>query len=512
MLKNRTTLSLVSIFLVALLCSACDRATTGDGAAETPENAVLLPVKTDPTVTFMVNFAVGSQNDPEGKEGLASLTARLLAEGATTENSWTEILDKLYPMASSYTVRVDKEMTTLSGRTHRDNLEAFFGLFTDAFLRPAFAETDFERLRDEQKAYLENTLRYSSDEELGKAALTHFIFEGTPYAHPTAGTVEGNAAITLEDVRQFYATHYTRANALLALGGSYPDSLVERFSNSVDLLPEGQPEAVAAPTPSAIQGRELLIVDKPGADASISFGFPIEARRGERDFYALWIANSWLGEHRNSSANLYQVIREDRGMNYGDYSYIEAFPNGGRLQMPPTNVARRQQIFEVWIRTLPNEQAHFALRAAMREVADLVENGMTEEEFELTRSFLSKYSLHFADTTGARLGYAVDDRFYGIDGEGHLRRFRELMRSITRQEVNEALKKYLQVENVKIALVTGSAEALKQALVEEAASPMTYASEKSAEILEQDKEISTFPMSIAADRVRVVPVDEIFQN
>ena len=43
------------------------------------------------------------------------------------------------------------------------------------------------------------------------------------------------------------------------------------------------------------------------------------------------------------------------------------------------------------------------LRAAMREVKDLVEGGMTQEEFELTRSFLSKYSLHFAETTTARL-------------------------------------------------------------------------------------------------------------
>ena len=62
------------------------------------------------------------------------------------------------------------------------------------------------------------------------------------------------------------------------------------------------------------------------------------------------------------------MIRETRGLNYGDYSYIEAYPEGGQRQMPPPNVARRQQLFEVWIRTLPNPQAHFALRAAMREL------------------------------------------------------------------------------------------------------------------------------------------------
>ena len=48
------------------------------------------------------------------------------------------------------------------------------------------------------------------------------------------------------------------------------------------------------------QGARVRLRRQAGADASISFGFPIDVRRGERDFYALWIANSWLGEHRNS--------------------------------------------------------------------------------------------------------------------------------------------------------------------------------------------------------------------
>ncbi len=111
------------------------------------------------------------------------------------------------------------------------------------------------------------------------------------------------------------------------------------------------------------------------------------------------IANSWLGEHRNSSSHLYQVIREERGLNYGDYSYIEYYPGGGGFTVPPQNVARRQQIFEIWIRPVPNETRHFALRAALREFQKLVDNGLTENEFQLTRGFLSKYALHYAATT-----------------------------------------------------------------------------------------------------------------
>jgi zinc protease len=532
---NRSTPALsASRWLLAAALLVLPLAGCGDKTEEASDGPgpVLMQVAEDPTVAFSVWFKVGSQNDPAGKEGLAQLTATMLAEGATTANSYEQILEKLYPIASGYGVTVDREMTTLRGRTHRDNLDKFFTLYTDAYLRPAFKETDFERLRSNQLNELEKTLRYASDEELGKAALFAAVYQGTPYAHPPLGTVQGLKAITLADVESFYQQHYTEDNAVVALAGGFANSLVDRFEATLEELPGGDDEgeegdsaedadeaaeaAAAQPvavTPAPITGREVVLVDKPGADASISLGFPITVRRGEDDFYALWLANSWLGEHRNASSHLYHVIRETRGMNYGDYSYIEAFPFGGFLQMPPTNVARNHQIFEIWIRTLPNERAHFALRAGIRELEKLVDEGMTPEEFELTRSFLSKYALHFAPTNQDRLGYAIDDRFYGIEGEGHLARFRQRMSELTLDEVNAAIKKYLQYDNLEIAIVTGDAAAMKEALVADAASPIDYGpSQKPQEILDEDKIISNYPLKIAADKVTIVPVDEFLEK
>ncbi|RMG44966.1 MAG: insulinase family protein [Acidobacteria bacterium] len=483
----------------------------GCGGSERMDDMVLLPVPEDPTVSFDLWFAVGSLDDPPGKEGLAYVTGQLLAQGATANNSYEEILEKLYPLAASYDVRVDKEMTTLTGRVHRDKLDEYLPLLVDAFLRPAFREDDFERVRSDALNYVRNTLRYASDEELGKAALWLDVFEGTGYAHPVQGTVAGLEAISLDDVKRFYAEHFTRDNLVIGVGGGYDDAVVERLREARASLPAGRPAARPAPEPRPLEGRRVLLVSKPGADASISFGFPIDVRRGDPDFYALWVANSWLGEHRNSSSHLYQVIREARGLNYGDYSYIEAFPEGGQRTMPPTNVGRRQQLFEVWIRTLPNEQAHFALRAAVRELAHLVDHGLTEEQFELTRSFLSKYVLHFADTTAARLGYAIDDRFYGIEGS-HLENFRRRLADLTLEEVNAAIRRHLQYRNLDIAIVTGDAERLAEALASDAPSPISYAAPKPPEILAEDEEIATYPLKIPRDRIRIVPVTEIFER
>ena len=498
--------------VLALALSACaDESEPAREQAIVPQtNSVLLSVATEPTISFSIWFKVGSQNDPPGKEGLAYLTAQMLADASTENYPYEQILEKLYPIASNYRIRVDREMTTLTGRTHRDNIEVFSSLFIDAYLRPAFADIDFQRIKNDTINYLENVLRYSSDEELGKAALNQLIFTGTPYAHPPEGTVDGLQSITLDDIRGFYRQHFTTGSATAALSGGFDDALVETLEATLTRLPAGDAQPSPQINPPSWEGQQVVLIDKPDADASISFGFPIDVHRGERDFYALWIANSWLGEHRNQASHLFQVIREARGFNYGDYSYIEAYPEGGQRSMPPVNVARQHQFFEVWIRTLPNHQAHFALRAAIRELALLVEEGLTEEEFELTRSFLKKYVLHFATTSAERLGYAVDDRFYGIEGEGHLVRFRQLMDEITLEEVNATLKRQLRADNLKIAIVTGEAEALAEALSADAPSPVEYASPKPPAIMDEDGAIAEFSLGIKPEDITIVPVDDIF--
>ena len=219
------------------------------------------------------------------------------------------------------------------------------------------------------------------------------------------------------------------------------------------------------------------------------------------------MANSWLGEHRNSSSHLYQVIREKRGLNYGDYSYIEHYPRGGARTKPPQNVGRRQQLFEIWIRPVPNETRHFALRAALRELKALADNGLTEEQFALTQKFLRNYVLHYAPTTFERLGYALDDRFYGVPGS-HLDLFRRSMAEMSREEVNAAVKKHLQADNLQVVFVTPDAQALRDALVSDRPSPIRYATPKPDSVLAEDREISSFPLKIPPRTCRLFPSDE----
>ena len=495
------------IMLILCACMITPVLTLGD--EKVPDNLILLPVKNDPTVSFRIWFKVGGQNDPVGKEGLANITASMLTDAATLKNGYEEILDKLFPLASNYDASTSTEMTVITGRTHKDNLKDFYPLFTDAILSPAFKQEDLDRIKSQVLNYLENQLRYASDEELGKAVLYNGIFAGTPYGHINAGLIESVKSITLDDVKNFYKTYFTKDNVAIGLGGGYDGALVDQLKKNMQSLPAGKVKSAPKSVPKPMKGKKIVIVEKDAASTAISMGFPINITRGSKEWYALAIANSWLGQHRNSSSHLYQVIREERGLNYGDYSYIENFPNGGGRTVPPQNVSRRQQIFEVWIRPVPNETRHFALRAALRELKKLVDDGMSESDFKLTRAFLKNFVLHYAPTTMERLGYAIDDKFYALDGS-HLERFRKMMSEVTRAEVNAAIKKNLQYDNMQIAIVTKDAQSLKDALVTDAPSPITYKTTKPQNILDEDKEIGIFPLGIKADDVMIVPVAELF--
>ena len=74
-------------------------------------------------------------------------------------------------------------------------------------------------------------------------------------------------------------------------------------------------------------------------------GFPILTTRKLRIIPALLLAASYLGQHRMSGGVLYDELREKRGLNYGDYAYIEYFPTGMFLMEPPPNLARQPADF-----------------------------------------------------------------------------------------------------------------------------------------------------------------------
>ena len=474
-------------------------------------NAVLLPNRS-PLVSFRILFMTGSAFDPKGKEGLASLTAAMLAEGGSRARTYAEITDAMYPMATSFDWQVDKEMTVFSGTTHADNLEKYYSLIREMLLDPGFRADDLQRLKEEAINYLKNSLRGGNDEELGKEVLYTMIYPSShPYGHQNMGSVSALEKLTVKDLRDFYQANYTRANLVIGLAGGYPADFAKRVDADFAKLPTGAIDQFSAKLaqPKLDAGTRIEIVERETRSTAVSLGFPIAVTRADKDWPALAIVASYFGQHRSSNSYLFQRLREARGLNYGDYAYIEYFPRGMFVFQPDPNLGRQLQIFQMWIRPVEPQNGQFVLRAALYEYDKLVREGMSQEAFESTREFLSKYVNVLTSTQDAQLGYALDSRYYKI--KDYPTYMREQLARLTLEDVNRAIKQYLKPDTMRIAIITKDGAALRDAILSNKPSPITYNAPKPKEITDEDKTIESYKIVVKPADITVVNVDQVFQ-
>lgn len=502
-------LSAVMIFspLLTTFVHAQKRSKTAPKPMNSNFATVFQPSKS-PIISTRIQFLTGSVDDPEGKEGLASLTAAMLAQGGSKRLTYDQIVEQFYPMATGFGWQSDKEMTTFVGSTHVDNLDKYYDLISQMLLEPGFREEDFTRLKQDAINFLKTSLREGNDEELGKERLYNIIYAGHPYAHHSMGTISGLERTTLQDVRDFYAKNYTQANLVVGLSGGFNTKFSGRMAVDFTKLPKGRKQARKISAPKLETGMKIEIVERETRATAISLGFPIAVNRASKDYAALSLVASYFGQHRSSNSYLYGQLREKRGLNYGDYAYIEYFPRGMFQFQPDPNLARQQQIFQIWIRPVEPNNANFTLRAALYEFDKLVKNGLDQQTFQETRDFLIKYVNILTQTKDAELGYALDSRFYGTEN------FNELMKTalskLTLDDVNRAIKTHLLSNNMRIVMITKDAKGLRDAIINNKPGTVSYAAEKPAEILAEDKTISTYPIPVKAENVMITPATKVF--
>ena len=115
-------------------------------------------------VVVKLMFKNGSISDPIGKEGLTNLTAELITQGGTDELNFSDIQNKIYPMAAGYYSSVDKEVTIFTFQFHKDWMKEFYPILIGLITNPSFSEADFERVKVNQQVYVDQVIRASSDE------------------------------------------------------------------------------------------------------------------------------------------------------------------------------------------------------------------------------------------------------------------------------------------------------------------------------------------------------------
>ena len=471
---------------------------------------VLDKTNSSPLVDVNWLFNTGAAADPQGKKGLAALTAAMLAQGGSETMSYKDIQKALYPLAGSFGYQIDKEMISLRGRVHKDNAAKWYALVSDQLLNPGFREDDFKRLKKELIDSIKADLKASNDEELGKEVLYHQLYKGHPYESYNYGDLSDLEALTLDDVKAFYANQFTQSKLTVGLIGAIPSDVKSTMMKDLTSLAQGKESRLTIPDAPALQGHHATIVEKSAQSTAVSFGFPIDTIRSSDDWTALWLVRSYFGEHRSSNSFLYQRIRQTRGMNYGDYAYIEYFPRGMFQTKPDANLGRSEQIFQVWLRPLrSNNDAHFATRTALFELDKLIKNGISKEDFEATRNFLINFVPQMVASQDRQLGYALDSEFYNT--ESFVDYVRGKLEKLTLDDVNRVIRDNLQTENIHYVFITSDGKDMQKRLASEQTSPMVYNAEKPAELVAEDKVIADYKLAIPAKNIKVLDVEKVFQ-
>jgi len=499
-------------------------------SAVNAQDIVELKMPKSNKIVVKIMFRNGSISDPVGKEGLTQMTISLMIGGGADELSYGDIQDMLYPWAAGYGASLDKEVSVFTFQVPSDFEKDFYPILRDVMLKPAFTENDFQRVKTNQQTYVDQVIRASSDEEYSKKSLEDLLFRGTNYQHMKEGKSTSVSSITLDDVKNHYKNFFTRNNLLIGIAGNFSDNFRDMLKTDMAKLSNAKPEIPTPGKANQPNGIEVEIIAKDGAFGSAIFtGAPLNITRAEDEFAALMIANSWMGEHRKSYSRLYQKIRQTRSMNYGDYSYIEWYENGGRNMLPPSGVPRQSNYYSIWIRPVQIASqlksqyeeladinighAHFALRMAIKEFDLLIKNGMTKEQFEETRTFLLSYTKLYAQTPAAQLGWLMDSPFY--DRENYLIELDKLLKNATLEEVNQALRKHWQTDNMFVTIVTDASEAepLAKSLKENLESPMSYSnlvkSGLPEEVLAEDDEVAKYKLNIKS--VKIVKSEDTFK-
>lgn len=440
-------------------------------AAE-PVRVVARAAADAPNVYFAAWVDAGSARDPIGSEGLAALTARSLVEAGAGARDADAVRDALYPTGNGFEVVVSREWVSVRLRCHRDQAATCAELFVDALTQPRFDAADVERARDRAIHAVTDGL-LGDEEALAAEVLDAAVYEGHPYGHPVDGRAGVLPLLDAADAAAFHRGHYVREGMWVGIAGGYDDVLLADLQRRLEAVPATRgPGPLALVGPAPITGRSLVAVDTDTPVTGVRFASPTALDRTSPDYPAMWVAVTALGAHRQSFGRMFGAMRADRGLNYGDYAYVEPYVERGS-PMPEQGVLRQHNLFSVWIRPTSVENGPFAVKLAVDEVERWVDHGLTPEEFTDIRAYLRGSLPLLAPDPGRRLAYALDAAATGTPDP--FETLPAALDALTVEEVNAAIPRNVDLDHALFVAVSGEAQALVDALTGEAPTPIVYA-------------------------------------
>ncbi|WP_086983116.1 M16 family metallopeptidase [Vibrio aphrogenes] len=392
-----------------------------------------------PTVAIQIAFPAGQRYVEAGQEGLAGLTAQMLQEGTTLHTS-EQLQQQLDKLGSSVSVSAGGYHASLVITSLTKNLEATLKVADEMLFKPAFQQSDFMRIKNQTI----QGIIYSHQQPswLASQATKQVLYRGTLFSRDSDGSVASLQALTLEDVKRFYHSHYTPQGAKVVVVGALDKAQAE---HTLGFLQKWQGQAVEMPQAGAITPltqQHLYVVDKPNSPQSVvrlaRIGMPYDAT-GE--MYLTQLANYNLGGNFNSRINL--NLREDKGFTYGAGGSVFGTKETGMI------------LYSAQVRA---DATAASIHELLSELKRYSQEGMTEDELAFMKQAVGQQDALKYETPGQKAGLLYSILDYSLSDD-FITQKAEIVKKVDKQTLNNAARTWFQPQDFQI-IVVGDAQKL----------------------------------------------------
>lgn len=391
-----------------------------------------------PMVTFHFLIRAGGRYDPEGREGLAHLTSRLLTYG-TREKTALQISEILDFIGASLSTASGQEVATVSLTLLKKDLETGLDLLAEILTASVFSSEEIERQKQSVIASIK-----AKNEDPGHIAQMKFLevlFPQSPYGRQVEGTEDSVRRMERAHLLQFYERFYRPDRAIVSVVGDIShQEIAQKLTRALSPWKKGTAIDEPRVAPPSAQGN-FIRVNKSLTQANITMGH-LGIPRSHPDYYAIQVMNYILGGGGFSS-RLMDSVRNERGLAYSVSSHFDAEKFIGS--------------FQVTMQT-KNETAGEAIRIAREEIQRLRQERVGEEELQAAKDYLiGSFPLRL-DTNQAVANFLSLVEFYGL-GLDYPEKYPDLIRRVSRDDVLRVAQKYLQPENLIVVVVADQKKA-----------------------------------------------------
>jgi len=277
-----------------------------------------------PLVNLQIYVKAGSLRDPEGREGLADLTAAVMRTGGIRGMTGRQVDERLEFLAARAELAAGPETITGGLSVLRKDLEEGLAIFSGILRHPVFEE---ERLRLARDLRKEDLRRIGDDpQRFAFREFTRFFYRETAWGR--LPSLESVGAIVRRDLVRCHERFFHPRNLWIAVSGDLSrqeaEEALERHFGSWP-QEEAKPEA-DIPSPRA-NPRGIRLFSRPLSQSVVIVGHPAPSKSAP-DFYAFEVLDFLLGSGGFSS-RIFQTVRTDRGLAYSTGSFYRGRMNHG---------------------------------------------------------------------------------------------------------------------------------------------------------------------------------------